>query len=130
MVILGRAGRNFAAGMSGGIVYAWDIDGDFKTRCNMGAVELFAVEEEKDIEEFLIALRGVMPGDKWDAVIPTLDYKKINPTKIAESCDALVLSPGDALVGLLDYDRASRDPQIGPLYILIQAAIIQGNVSV
>jgi glutamate synthase domain-containing protein 3 len=50
-VILGRTGRNFAAGMSGGIAYVWDVDGQFKTRCNMGMVELFPVEREADIRE-------------------------------------------------------------------------------
>ena len=35
-VILGPTGRNFAAGMSGGIAYVWDPDGDFKSKCNMG----------------------------------------------------------------------------------------------
>ena len=50
-VILGRTGRNFAAGMSGGIAYVWDVDGQFKTRCNMGMVELFPVDHETDIQE-------------------------------------------------------------------------------
>ena len=50
-VILGRTGRNFAAGMSGGIAYVWDVDGQFKTRCNMGMVELFPVDHEADIQE-------------------------------------------------------------------------------
>jgi len=50
-VILGRTGRNFAAGMSGGIAYVWDVDGQFKTRCNMGMVELFPVDHEQDIRE-------------------------------------------------------------------------------
>jgi glutamate synthase (NADPH) large chain len=40
VVILGPTGRNFAAGMSGGIAYVWDRDGDFITRCNLGTVEL------------------------------------------------------------------------------------------
>jgi glutamate synthase domain-containing protein 2/glutamate synthase domain-containing protein 1/glutamate synthase domain-containing protein 3 len=40
VVVLGRTGRNFAAGMSGGIAYVLDEDGDFSTRCNQGMVEL------------------------------------------------------------------------------------------
>jgi glutamate synthase domain-containing protein 2/glutamate synthase domain-containing protein 1/glutamate synthase domain-containing protein 3 len=39
-VILGKTGRNFAAGMSGGAAYVLDVDGDFRTRCNMGMVDL------------------------------------------------------------------------------------------
>jgi glutamate synthase (ferredoxin) len=40
VVILGRTGRNFAAGMSGGIAYVLDRDGDFATRCNKDMVDL------------------------------------------------------------------------------------------
>ena len=50
-VILGSTGRNFAAGMSGGVAYVWDHDGDFATKCNMGMVELETLEAEEDIEE-------------------------------------------------------------------------------
>ncbi len=40
VVVLGKTGRNFAAGMSGGVAYVLDEDGTFKSRCNMGMVEL------------------------------------------------------------------------------------------
>jgi glutamate synthase (ferredoxin) len=39
-LILGKTGRNFAAGMSGGIAYVWDIEGDFEDHCNKGNVTL------------------------------------------------------------------------------------------
>ena len=39
-VVLGRTGRNFAAGMSGGVAYVYDGDGDFEERCNPSMVEL------------------------------------------------------------------------------------------
>jgi glutamate synthase domain-containing protein 2/glutamate synthase domain-containing protein 1/glutamate synthase domain-containing protein 3 len=51
VVVLGPTGRNFAAGMSGGIAYIWNQDGNFAKRCNMGMVDLFPVEEESDIAE-------------------------------------------------------------------------------
>jgi glutamate synthase (ferredoxin) len=44
-VILGRTGRNFAAGMSGGIAYVYDEDGTFKTRCNAEMVDLKPLSE-------------------------------------------------------------------------------------
>lgn len=50
-VILGPTGRNFAAGMSGGVAYVWDTNGDFLSRCNLGTVELEDVEEEADAQE-------------------------------------------------------------------------------
>ena len=40
VVVLGRTGRNFAAGMSGGVAYIWDEDGDFARRCNPAMVSL------------------------------------------------------------------------------------------
>lgn len=43
VVVLGPTGRNFAAGMSGGIAYVLDMDGDFEIRCNTSMVELEAV---------------------------------------------------------------------------------------
>jgi glutamate synthase domain-containing protein 3 len=45
-VILGRTGKNFAAGMSGGIAYVFDDDGHFKDRCNMEMVYLEECDEE------------------------------------------------------------------------------------
>jgi glutamate synthase (NADPH/NADH) large chain len=49
VVVLGRTGRNFAAGMSGGIAYVLDEDGTFPTRCNLAMVELEPVPEEEAI---------------------------------------------------------------------------------
>ena len=40
MIILGQTGRNFAAGMSGGIAYVLNKDEKFQDRCNLGMVEL------------------------------------------------------------------------------------------
>jgi glutamate synthase domain-containing protein 3 len=48
VVVLGPQGRNFAAGMSGGVAYVLDEDGTFKSRCNMGMVELFPVAADQD----------------------------------------------------------------------------------
>ncbi|HEY4404242.1 MAG TPA: hypothetical protein VGN55_06260, partial [Xanthobacteraceae bacterium] len=48
---LGRTGRNFAAGMSGGIAYVLDEDGTFKSRCNLAMVELEPVLQEEEINE-------------------------------------------------------------------------------
>jgi len=45
-VVLGKTGRNFAAGMSGGIAYVLDEDGSFEERCNMAMVELEPVTGE------------------------------------------------------------------------------------
>jgi glutamate synthase (ferredoxin) len=49
VVILGKTGRNFAAGMSGGSAYVYDVDGAFAGRCNPDMVSLSAVESEEDL---------------------------------------------------------------------------------
>lgn len=50
-VILGEVGRNFGAGMSGGIAYAYDPNKTFEKNCNKEALNLLPVEEAKDIAE-------------------------------------------------------------------------------
>ena len=92
-VVLGSTGRNFAAGMSGGIAYVWDPDGNFDYFCNMEMVELSLIEEMADNRELhrLITnhfrrthspLAAAMLDD-WDKyvgqfikVIP-IEYKKV-----------------------------------------------------
>jgi glutamate synthase domain-containing protein 3 len=54
VVVLGKTGRNFAAGMSGGIAYVYDEDGKFTSRCNTAMVSLGkvlpAADQEKTVE--------------------------------------------------------------------------------
>ncbi|MDZ7751394.1 MAG: glutamate synthase large subunit [Gammaproteobacteria bacterium] len=53
VVVLGRTGRNFAAGMSGGVAYVLDEEGDFERHCNLAMVELEPVTEEDEALEHL-----------------------------------------------------------------------------
>ncbi|MEK7370870.1 MAG: glutamate synthase subunit alpha, partial [candidate division NC10 bacterium] len=50
VVVIGATGRNFAAGMSGGIAYVLDEGGDFKRRCNPGMVDLEPLLDSEDVE--------------------------------------------------------------------------------
>ncbi|MCP5097110.1 MAG: glutamate synthase large subunit [Chloroflexi bacterium] len=50
VVVLGKTGRNFAAGMSGGAAYVLDMHGDFHTRCNLDMVDLEPVEDGDEID--------------------------------------------------------------------------------
>ena len=50
VVVLGKTGRNFAAGMSGGFAYVFDEDGKFNTRCNTAMVALEGVPAEDDVK--------------------------------------------------------------------------------
>jgi len=66
VVVLGKTGRNFAAGMSGGVAYVLDEEGDFDYYCNMGMVELSLVEDLNDKKELsdLIASHYEHTGSK------------------------------------------------------------------
>src|SRR5690606_28414492 len=61
VVVLGQTGRNFAAGMSGGVAYVLDEVADFDKRCNMGQVALEPVQEE------LGARKGSNSGDELES---------------------------------------------------------------
>jgi glutamate synthase (ferredoxin) len=57
IVVIGRTGRNFAAGMSGGVAYVLDTDGHFARRCNQQMVDLERLDSEEDIEFVRLMLR-------------------------------------------------------------------------
>ena len=61
VVVLGMTGRNFAAGMSGGVAYVLDEEGTFESRCNMAQVALEPVEEE------IAARKGSGSGDELES---------------------------------------------------------------
>jgi glutamate synthase (NADPH) large chain len=56
VVILGRTGRNFAAGMSGGVAYVLDVDGTFDRRCNHEMVDLEPLVESDDHDMVRVAV--------------------------------------------------------------------------
>ncbi len=63
VVILGYTGRNFAAGMSGGIAYVLDGDGSFSRRCNLAMVDLESIKEEDSERAELRYQRDQALGD-------------------------------------------------------------------
>ena len=94
-VILGTTGRNFAAGMSGGIAYVWDETGDFRRGglCNLATVDLETMEAAEDIAVLhrLIELHQRHTGSNvadeilrdWDNILTQfvkvmpIDYKRV-----------------------------------------------------
>ena len=63
VVIIGATGRNFAAGMSGGIAYVLDQDQTFKGRCNLGMVDLETIADDDDLLlQHLLARHGELTG--------------------------------------------------------------------
>jgi glutamate synthase (ferredoxin) len=92
VVILGKTGRNFAAGMSGGVAYVLDEAGDFATRCNMELVGLEKLDEEDfaalkaAIEEHAINTKSTRAAKilaEWNLFAPKFvkvmpqDYKRV-----------------------------------------------------
>lgn len=93
VVILGSTGRNFAAGMSGGVAYVLDEDGTFGNRCNkeMVALETFETEDEiQEVKDMIVrhfqytnSARARLILDHWESfagkfvkVMPK-DYKRM-----------------------------------------------------
>ncbi len=88
VVVLGPTGRNFAAGMSGGIAYIYDPRDVFLMNCNLGMVDLERVDAEADIDELkeLIGKHQQLTGssvaedilERWDECLP--QFVKVMPT--------------------------------------------------
>jgi glutamate synthase (ferredoxin) len=93
VVVLGPTGRNFAAGMSGGIAYVLDATGDFDRRCNQEMVFLERLEDTQEIKEVETMIgrhaeytnseraRAILAS--WEAMVPKFvkvmpkDYKRM-----------------------------------------------------
>jgi glutamate synthase domain-containing protein 2/glutamate synthase domain-containing protein 1/glutamate synthase domain-containing protein 3 len=88
VVVLGRTGRNFAAGMSGGVAYVLDEDGTFANRCNIGMVGLEQPSEADAIElRAMIEEHGRRTGSpvaarvllEWDLLLGRGAFVKVMP---------------------------------------------------
>lgn len=86
-MVLGETGKNFAAGMSGGVAYVWDPRRDLYRRVNKELVSLEPVESKRDLEELrsLIAQHAAATGsEKGRAILEDFEhaaasFKKILP---------------------------------------------------
>ncbi len=88
VVILGPTGRNFGAGMSGGVAYIWDPHALFAPNCNMEMVELEELESAEEIEEVrgLVRRHADYTGStvaqqvlaNWDRAVK--EFVKVMPT--------------------------------------------------
>jgi len=96
VVVLGKCGRNFAAGMSGGFAYVLDEKGDFAVkRCNLAAVDLVPIGEDEDMVRSLIekhvaatgSPRGEWVLENWSQMLPK--FLKVFPRDLR----ALMVAP-------------------------------------
>ena len=106
-VILGPTGRNFAAGMSGGIAYVLDESGDFETRVNMEMVELepLADDDRQRLREFIErhvrytgSTRGQHVLDNWDSMLER--FVKVMPTDYKRALAELAQEQAETEAGI------------------------------
>jgi glutamate synthase (ferredoxin) len=97
VVVLGPTGRNFAAGMSGGVAYVLDEKGDFPDNCNLEMVQLFGLEDEEEVAavrtlvrrhaEHTASERAAEVLAKWEEMVPRFvkvypnDYRRVIETQ-------------------------------------------------
>ncbi|CAK1604543.1 unnamed protein product [Parnassius mnemosyne] len=128
VLVLGLTGRNFAAGMSGGIAYVYDVDGSFKDKCNPEMVELLPLEKEDDLnvvkqllEEFVEYTGSIIAKDllqTWPE--PAKMFIKVFPYEYQRALKQLALKKhtpkaevnGKEENGLIDIEEAVRDIEL------------------
>ena len=121
VVVLGATGRNFAAGMSGGVAYILDEQGDFATRCNQQMVGLETLEDAEEINDLYQMIQkhvdytGSEKAAKvlasWKEMVPKFvkvmpkDYKRV--LQAIEKAISSGLSGDDALTAA--FEENARD---------------------
>jgi glutamate synthase domain-containing protein 2/glutamate synthase domain-containing protein 3 len=123
VVVIGTTGRNFAAGMSGGVAYVLDQDGTFKSRCNFESVELEPLNDRdlRDAEEMLRRHAMYTHSSRawqllalWEETAPKLvkvmprDYQRV--LEELERAEATGLTGEEALMAAFEANKndASR----------------------
>jgi glutamate synthase domain-containing protein 3 len=111
VVVIGPTGRNFAAGMSGGVAYVLDDDHTFAKRCNPDLVDLDPVEEADAIElRELVREHASRTGSPvarqllagWDAVprrfvkVMPRDYKRVLAERAEADAEATAVASATA----------------------------------
>ncbi len=98
VIVLGKTGRNFAAGMSGGIAYVLDEQGDFAAqKCNLEMVGIEPVTEARDIETLRRGIEKHLKYtgssvaqrvlDQWEALLPR--FVKVMPTDYKKALEKM-----------------------------------------
>ncbi|HEY0072971.1 MAG TPA: glutamate synthase-related protein, partial [Abditibacteriaceae bacterium] len=122
VVVLGKTGRNFAAGMSGGIAYVLDEDGSFPGHVNK---EMVALEPLDDVEEVLAvraqiqrhvdytgSQRGQHVLDNWDGLVSK--FVKVMPTDFKRAMEAMKRVEAQGLSGdeavMAAFEENKKDP--------------------
>ena len=107
VVVLGTTGRNFAAGMSGGVAYILDESGDSATRCNASMVGLEKLEEKEEIDALYDLIKKHADLTKsqkafkvialWEQMVPK--FVKVMPKDYKRVLQAIKKATDDGLTG-------------------------------
>jgi glutamate synthase (ferredoxin) len=107
VVVLGRTGRNFAAGMSGGVAYVLDEAGDFATRCNQDMVSLEKLANQDEIEAvwklvqrhqtYTRSERAAKVLGDWKNLVPK--FVKVLPKDYKRALEKMKEAEKDGLTG-------------------------------
>ena len=107
VIVLGRTGRNFAAGMSGGVAYVIDAEGDFAQRCNLQMVDLESLEdsnEEKYVRDAIERHAGFTGSARAQAILAGWNSYREKLVKVMP----------------LDYRRVLAERQSGKPVVMVQ----------
>jgi glutamate synthase (ferredoxin) len=121
VVVLGRTGRNFAAGMSGGIAYVLDEHGELPSRINRQMVDLERLEDPAEIAELRRLVEAHLEHtssekarkvlDAWDAYLP--QFVKVIPRDYKRMLEAISRAEEQGLVGdeaiMVAFEENARD---------------------
>ena len=107
VVVLGETGRNFAAGMSGGVAYILDEKGDFATHCNASMVGLETLEDPEEIKDlyqmiqqhvdYTQSKKGAQVLAQWQSIVPK--FVKVMPKDYKRVLQAIEQAISDGLSG-------------------------------
>ena len=107
VVVLGATGRNFGAGMSGGVAYVLDEAGDFESRCNTETVALESLDDADECAEVEAMIRRHAEATKseraWKILASWEDYApkfvKVMPKDYQRMLDAIRRAEAEGLSG-------------------------------
>ncbi len=107
VIILGKTGRNFAAGMSGGIAYILDEAGDFAGHCNRQMVDLLSLADSDEIEavrqmierhgQYTQSKKAARVLEAWDSMVPK--FVKVMPRDYQRMLQAIQRNTEAGLTG-------------------------------
>jgi glutamate synthase domain-containing protein 3 len=113
VIILGTTGRNFAAGMSGGVAYILDEQGDFATRCNTQMVGLETLSDAEEIgklrgsiekhAQYTKSQKAIAVLANWDEMVPK--FVKVMPRDYKRVLQAIQNALASGLRGCLEIRR-------------------------